>query len=160
MITFLGCGETSPLHGLALAFLSPQERIQGNFPPIAHEEQTLAGNMVPVPLTGWSPHLPLWSSHFFPTYLPEGGPQVADRGVLVSLLLASSPVDQEPWQRLHQCRFPRAPQCIATSKPWEPPVSPQDPSHPFLCSRLPTALIPTPISQLREQKLRGAKQLA
>lgn len=155
MITFLGCRETSPLHGLALAFLSPQETIQGNFPPVTHD-QILAGNMVPIPLPGRS-HLPLWSSHFFPIHLPEGGPQVADRRAFVSPLLASSPICQESWQCLHWCRFPRAP---AVRSHEQAVVSPQDPSHPFLCSSLPTALIPTPISQLREPKLRGAKQLA
>lgn len=37
LIAHPGCEETSPLSELALAFPAPQERIQSNFPPTAHE---------------------------------------------------------------------------------------------------------------------------
>lgn len=70
MITFPGCGDTPPLHELVSAFPATQERIQRNFPPMAYAEQILAGNRVPAPLPGRSPHLLLCSTHIFPTCLP------------------------------------------------------------------------------------------
>lgn len=111
MITFLGDGETAPLQELALAFPAPQERIQSNFTPLAHEEQILAENRVPIPLSGTT-HFSLCSPHIFPTW---GRPQVANRGGFVSIFPASSSSCQEPWQSLDWCRFPRVPAVVATS---------------------------------------------
>lgn len=116
--------------------------------------------MAPAPLTGGSPHLPLWSPHFFPSCLPEEGPQVAHREAFVSLSLLSPPSDKNPGTVSTGAGFQEPPQCVATSGPWEPSPSALRllPILQFVPgSQQPW--LPLPVSQLRQQKLRGVKQL-